>query len=74
MHLCDEVTTNITDKGNSVDTPPRLIKITLETIYSPLNFCQEKFGENWDVQGTSYTPGKDKMYGLGSVPKAEESV
>jgi len=28
----------------------------------------------WDGQGTSYTPGKDKMYGLGTVSGAKESM
>jgi hypothetical protein len=75
MHLCDEVTTHITDKGSPVDTPPQLLKITLETIYPPPStFVKKKFGENWDGQGAWYTPGKDKMYNLKLVPEDEESV
>jgi hypothetical protein len=40
MHICDEVTTNITDKGISVETPPRLLKNALETIYTPRTFVK----------------------------------
>ena len=62
------------DTRNSVYTRPQFLTTILQAIYLLPTFVKKKIGENWDGQGTSYTPGKDKMYGLGSVPEAEESV
>ena len=31
-------------------------------------------GTLWDGQGTSYTPGEDKMYDLAAVSEAKESL
>ena len=32
------------------------------------------FKKIWDGQGTSYTHGKDKMYDMGSISEAKESM
>ena len=37
-------------------------------------FVKRNLIQQWDGQGTSYTPGKDKMYGLGTVSGAKESM
>jgi len=40
----------------------------------PLPIVKTKNRGFWDGQGTSYTPGEDKVYELGSVSEAEKQV